>query len=144
MTIKQKYDNYKKLNLQRLGTEVLRDTKQDYLNEQRDQMMHGEDSQGGNIGEYSSQSYANLKFKMNTLAGGKVDLKYTGSFQDKLDLVTRSNSTFEVLSRDKKNGILVENYGQKIFLLNDRYLQSYRILFMPKLVERVKQETNKE
>ena len=144
MTIKQKYDNYKKLNLQKVGLELLSETKQDYLDEQRQQMLHGEDNQGANIGEYQSQAYASMKNRMNALADGYVDLKLTGSFQDKLDLIKRGSGKFEVLSRDKKNGILVGKYGSKIFLLNDKYLHNYRLLFMPKLVQRVKEATNKE
>ena len=144
MTIKQKYDNYRKLNLQRLGLLALDYTKQKYLDNQREQMLHGEDNQGANIGEYQSKPYAEMKNRMNTLADGYVDLKLTGSFQDKLDIVKRGSDKFEVLSRDKKNGILVEKYGSKIFLLNDKYLQNYRLSFMPKFVEILKNETNKE
>lgn len=144
MTIKKKYDNYKKLNLQRLGLLALDYTKGKYLDNQREQMMHGEDNTGGNIGSYQSDAYASMKNRMNPLADGYVDLKLTGSFQDKLDLVKRSSGNFEVLSRDKKNGILVEKYGSKIFLLNDKYLSNYRLSFMPKLLEFIKNETNKE
>jgi hypothetical protein len=144
MTIKQKYDNYRKLNLQRLGLLALDYTKQKYLDNQREQMLHGEDNQGANIGEYQSKAYAEMKNRMNALADGYVDLKLTGSFQDKLDIVKRGSDKFEVLSRDKKNGILVEKYGSKIFLLNDKYLQNYRLSFMPKFVEILKNETNKE
>ncbi len=144
MTIKQKYDNYRKLNLQRLGLLALDYTKQKYLDNQREQMLHGEDNQGANIGEYQSKAYAEMKNRMNSLADGYVDLKLTGSFQDKLDIVKRGSDKFEVLSRDKKNGILVEKYGSKIFLLNDKYLQNYRLSFMPKFVEILKNETNKE
>lgn len=144
MTIKQKYDNYRKLNLQRLGLLALDYTKQKYLDNQREQMLHGEDNQGANIGEYQSKAYAEMKNRMNALADGYVDLKLTGSFQDKLDIVKRGSDKFEVLSRDKKNGLLVEKYGSKIFLLNDKYLQNYRLSFMPKFVEILKNETNKE
>ena len=144
MTIKQKYDNYRKLNLQRLGLLALDYTKQKYLDNQREQMLHGEDNQGANIGEYQSKAYAEMKNRMNALADGYVDLKLTGSFQDKLDIVKRGSDKFEILSRDKKNGILVEKYGSKIFLLNDKYLQNYRLSFMPKFVEILKNETNKE
>lgn len=144
MTIKKKYDNYKKLNLQRLGLLALDYTKKQYLDAQRDQMMHGEDNKGGNIGKYQSDAYASMKNRMNPLADGYVDLKLTGSFQNKLDLVTKSNGKFEVYSQDGKNAILAEKYGINIFLLNDRYLANYRLSFMPKFLEIIKNETNKE
>lgn len=145
MTIKEKYDLWRKMNVRKLGMNLLTQDSisQRFILLQQEQMLHGEDNQGNMIGKYKSDAYASMKERMNSLAGGTVDLKLSGSFYNAITLVSSSNSKYRVYSKDKKNKILTEWYGDKIFYLNPIYLAEFRKFFMPYLVQDIIIATSK-
>lgn len=121
-------------NLRKIASVVLMDTSKDYLDLQRDQLLHGLNSDGDHIGVYASTDYAAMKERMNPLAGGYVDLKLHGDFQDELTLRVMGEKKFIVYSQDAKNAELIRRYGAGIFLLSPEFLQRYRReTFMPEL-----------
>ena len=121
-------------NLRKLGMGALMETREDYLNAQREQMLVGEDRNGEKIGDYRSKIYGEMKLVMNPRAGGNVDLKLKGGFHEGLILRPKNERIFEEYSLDWKNDMLSEKYGVSIFLLNPKHLEPYRQqFFLPAL-----------
>jgi hypothetical protein len=92
---------------------------EDILDLNRDQMLLGEDSEGGIIGRYSNPIYEAFKQSINPRAQGYVDLKLSGGFQG--NMVLRGTSfPFLPDSTDSKRNKLIEGdgYGPKVFGLN--------------------------
>lgn len=127
-TIPQAYQRLIELrrNMSLIGMAVLNETSEDYLNLNRDQMMHGENSKGEMIGLYRNMAYERMKTAMNPLANSTVDLKLTGDFQRELTLRIISKKRFALYSQDAKNNDLMKKYGEEIFGLNDKYLDEFR------------------
>ena len=110
------------------------ETREDYLNAQREQMLVGEDRNGEKIGDYRSKIYGEMKLVMNPRAGGNVDLKLKGGFHEELTLRPVNTVRFLVYSQDWKSKALSEKYGVSIFLLNPKHLEPYRQqFFLPAL-----------
>lgn len=145
MTIKEKSDLWRKMNVRKVAMELLTQDSisQRYIQFQQEQMLHGEDNEGGVIGRYKSSAYAAMKERMNGLAGGTVDLKLSGDFYNAITLVSSSNSKFRVYSKNKKNSILTEWYGPNIFYLNPIYLLEFRKFYMPYLIREIERATSK-
>lgn len=129
LEVADRWSSMKITTIRYLAMETLEELRQEYLDMQRDQMLHGETSKGGElniIGLYKYADYADLKERMNPLAGGTVDLRYEGKFYKGLTLRARTEKIYEVYSMDWKNDLLVEKYGITIFLLNPNYLKLFR------------------
>ena len=120
MTIIQKLENFKALirDLRIIAMDSLVDTRDEYLDMQRDQMTRGINSDGGEIGTYRSKAYQFMKERMNPLAGGTVDLKLTGDFQAELTLRRMSNKEYSIYSQDVKAPMLKKKYGENIYFPN--------------------------
>lgn len=73
---------------------------------------------GGRIGFYQNQVYANFKRRMNPQANGTVDLMLTGAFIDSFFVKSRGNSKFTFDANDEKTGMLKDKYGNEIMGLN--------------------------
>lgn len=74
------------MDLTDISRNVMVQSEESYADLQREQFLHGLDSQGNKIGEYKQEAYADLKYNMNSLAGYPfVDLKFTGSFYSKIE-----------------------------------------------------------
>ncbi len=67
-----------------IASDVLAQNEQEIEQAQREQMLRGENNEGGVIGYYRNPSYADIKYRMNPGALGTVDLKLTGEFQSKI------------------------------------------------------------
>lgn len=145
MTIKEKSDLWRKMNVRKVAMDLLfrNDVYMKYINLQKDQMLHGEDNEGGEIGSYKNSAYAAMKERMNSLAGGGVDLRLTGNFYNAIALTASSNNKYRVFSRDEKNGKLVKKYGEKIFYLNPIHLLEFRKFYMPYLAREIERATSK-
>lgn len=128
MTIDQKLAAAKlaKKNFWRIGMDVLAQTSDAYLDQQRDQMKHGLKADGTRIGVYASDAYEREKRAMNPLADGYVDLEYEGDFKLELTLRPLNTKRYTVYSQDWKNAELITKYGAGIFLLSPEYLDKYR------------------
>lgn len=141
MYLLEKFDRLKRLKaeLLNLGVDALKETEKEFLDLNRDELRKGKNVQGGQIGEYASKYYANLKYRMNPSAHGKVDLYYTGSFTDLMKIEV-NGSRFVVDSDDGKNSILQKKYGSAVsfFGLGGDAMQVYRRQhFFPALMPKV-------
>lgn len=127
-TIDQAYEQMKAIqkNMRAIGMTVLRQTDEDYLDEQREQMLTGKNRDDNIIGEYTRENYRKKKLIMNPRAGGFVDLFYKGDFQEELTLRFINSKSFTVYSQDVKSRKLEKKYGSKIFGLSQRHLEVYR------------------
>jgi hypothetical protein len=98
---------------------IVRSHEEDIVELNQEQMLHGEDSEGGIIGKYSNPEYAAEKEALNPKAGGNVDLKLAGGFQREMFLKGTS-FPFNVDSTDSKRDKLIggDGYGEKAFGLN--------------------------
>lgn len=117
-----------------IGMKVLMEDKgKDYLDVQREQMAHGQASDGGLIGEYKNKSYQAMKERMGLLSQsmGYVNLFMTGDFVEELTLRQETKKRALVYSQDEKSKKLEKKYGSKIFGLSDGYLDVAREKFMP-------------
>lgn len=99
-------------------------TEDDIADTQREQMLHGENSQGEDIGYYRNSAYAELKERLNPLAGGTVDLKITGDFHKGI-YATVIGEELVISSFDEKTDDLEQKYGDEIFGINDNYRTDY-------------------
>ena len=147
MTIKQKLDNFKALDLIKLGGEALEATKADYLAYNVDQLKKGKNKDGTQIGTYSTskmgRDYALYKHEKNPTAGlGNVDLINTGDMSEMLDFKLH-NRLIETFSHDQKYNLLVGMYGNKFVGMPDEKLDTYRKNdFYPDFMPRVKSRLN--
>lgn len=139
-TIDQLITNVQQLNFITIIEESIDQTKEQYKELQRDQMLSGE-GKNGKIGKYQSKSYASKKEQINPKPGfGNVDLKLTGSFQNEIFVDVRTNSVV-VDSADAKSGKLIEKYGDNIFGLNVVNQSNYSINEMgPVAVKKIKEQ----
>lgn len=123
-TIDQLISNVERLSFLPIIGESIEETREQYKDMQREQMLTGEGKKG-KIGKYRSNSYAARKELINPKAGfGNVDLKLTGSFYNEIFVDVRTN-TVVVDSADEKAGSLIEKYGEDIFGLNPENQSDY-------------------
>ena len=118
-TIRQIRDNFKLLNLDKSVMDTVMDHKQDITDLNRKQLKYGRKSTGERVGTYRSREYKLMKIEMNPLAGGYVDLTYTGDFTNMLTLRRDSDKVAEIFSEDEKATMLKANYGDDIYGLTD-------------------------
>lgn len=147
MTIAEKLARLKglKRDLYDYAKAAIQFTHEDLLDLNKSQMKKGEKSNGESIGRYSWQWYANVKFKMNTEAGGNIDLEYTGKFKRAMSLRFLNDKTYLIFSKDSKEAEL-KKFGwwdDDIYGLNQSNLQIYRgEFFYPALMQRVRKQVN--
>lgn len=120
-TIRQVALRVNNLNLLNESMKALAVTKDDFVEQNVDQMRHGLKKTGQIIGEYKSPWYGDFKTRMNPMAGGNVDLILTGAFTSNMYLETMSRGTFKIDSKDGKRNDLVRKYGSDIFGLGGEY-----------------------
>lgn len=112
-------------------------TKDQLLNVQRDQMIHGISSQGDGIGLYRSEEYADKKYEQSPLAGyGNVDLRLTGDFYNAMK-ATPVEEGLAIYSTDKKAKGLEEKYGASIYTLSKLYKPKYIVVLQPVFIGNV-------
>lgn len=108
----------RKNDLAQAAVDSFNETSEDWVDLNRNQMLHGLNSDGTQIGQYASPVYSEVKFRMNELAGeGNVDLRLTGAFQD-AEYAIAVGKKITSNSSDYKNQMLEKKYGKKIHGLN--------------------------
>ena len=126
-----------KINVAQLLGECIDETKNVAIDLVRSQLLNGE-SGSGKMPDYASKKYKSKKMALNPSAGGRVDLKLTGAFQDKFYLV-RGKYSMRIRSRDTKNSKLLNEYGIDIFQLNvqneDTYVRNYLLKLMQQKIK---------
>jgi len=119
-TIRQVYKNIHAVKFKKVVRETILKHQTNMADLNRDQMTRGYNRFEERIGIYRSDQYENEKRKKNPIAGGWVDLKDTGEFQSKIVLRLLNKDEYEFFSKDRKNSILVEKYGNDIFGLSKK------------------------
>lgn len=138
VTIAELNRRLKRLDVPTVAENSMEDTKEDFKNIQRDQLLHGKAQDGGPIGKYRSPAYARKKNAMNPLAGfGNMDWKLTGSLYNDLFVDVRSD-TFVTGSADPKFAKLAEAFGDPLGL-GGEYKEKYVGVLSPVFVNKVKE-----
>lgn len=119
-TIAKVKRNVAQLNLLNESLKAVAETKEDFVAANVDQMRHGYNKEGRRIGEYKSAWYGDMKYRMNPLADGYVDLTLSGSFTERMFL-TMVSKGFKISSTDNKTSGLTRKYGDSVFGLNNTY-----------------------
>ena len=101
-------------NVDTIAVDALRMSSDLAVKLQQSQMLLGLDSDGKKIGTYRNKQYKSMKQGMNPQAGGMVDLKLTGAFQNGIRQDINSE-TWTMRSTDEKAGELTEKYGSRIW-----------------------------
>jgi hypothetical protein len=105
---------------------ALLDTKEELVDVQRQQMVHGERSDGKRIGKYKNKAYASMKNFMNSKPGlGFKDLRLTGSFHKMMFVDIRENGRVIFSSLDEKLPQIIEREGELIFGINKKFRVPY-------------------
>lgn len=132
---------YQSLNIDQLAIEAVEETRDQLLDIQRDQLLHGERKDGSKIGKYKSESYAAKKLSQNPLAGsGNVDLKFTGEYYQELFVDIRNETLVidSAASVDKINSI-IDKYGDPLGL-NEVSLNEYKLISKKALSRKIIQK----
>jgi hypothetical protein len=127
MTINDLYLNAKAIDLADIFSDVIAKNEQHLINLNHNQLQFGLDSEGNYLREYQSPAYALEKQSMNPKAGlGNPDLYYTGAFYRGWSLLI-TNSEFLFDSGDSKTSDLIEKYGDNIFGLSAKNIESFTV-----------------
>lgn len=127
-TVQNMLDAALKVDIPYLVQLSLIDSREEYVDLQKAQMMRGERQDGHPIfnlktgSDQYSPAYAKYKGKSSP-----IDLKDKGTFQDEIFIQVDNPTEAIVDSADGKSGKLQENYGTQIFGLN----RESRIDFIP-------------
>lgn len=117
---------------------------EDYVRLQKEQMMEGQREDGHpifniNTGKDTySPSYAKKKGKFKP-----IDLYDKGDFQGSIFLKVDDITDFTVDSADSKSGMLQENYGTKIFGLDNENKIAFKPIAQENLFNDIKNELSK-
>lgn len=127
-----------KINILDLLDECIIETKEELFLLVRSQIESGQTSEDY-LPVYSSDRYAVKKQQMGSKAPfGITDLKLTGNFLNKF-VLRFSKYSFVVRSSDKKNKILLQRYGEEIFMLNEENMDKYvNEILQPLMVTKLK------
>lgn len=123
------YERIQSLNIDQLAKEAVEETRDQLLDIQRDQLLHGEAKDGSKIGKYKNPKYAAKKLAKNPLAGsGNVDLKLTGEYHEELFVDIRQQTLIIDSAADPdKVANINEMYGDPLGL-NKTSLNEYKPL----------------
>lgn len=119
-TIPDFVSNFKRLNNNKFNEIVVDEMfegREEILELNRSQLMRGLKSDGNKVFPlYSSEKYADEKYKMNRLAGYSVpDLKLTGDFHEEFTARRGGKNFLHLYSQDHKSNMLKGKYGKDIF-----------------------------
>lgn len=144
-TVAELLTSMQQVDISAITVRVIEATGDKYLDINRSQMMEGK-GRDRNIGRYSQsklgRTYAKIKNNMNPDAGlGNVDLRLTGSFQDKMMLIVTGND-IEIDSTDEKAPDLLAKYGGQIYGLNSKNHPVYNeTVFLPAFIDEIERIT---
>jgi len=143
-TIQEAYEYWLELSTKfdTVIDDSIKDNEELIIKEQVDQMRHGQDAEGNVIGIYRSWAYALFKEEMGLqepAPSGVVNLYLTGDFTRGIEL-QYSKDFVMPNSTDKKNNMLIEKYGDKIFgLMPERLGKVSQENILPDLLKRCKE-----
>ncbi len=121
LELKQRFNG---LNIHNISVDSIKETKEQYLDKQKEQLKKGLKKSGEKIGRYRNPVYAQKKFNQNPLAGlGNVDLKLTGDLYSATFLDVR-DTELVIDSSDEKTQGLIDKYGDP-FGLSEESRKAY-------------------
>lgn len=88
----------------------------DLIDLNQEQMLEGQNADGGSIGDLRDPEYIKFKRSMGSKAAfsGLADLKLTGQFQSSMYVEHKGDNIY-IDSRDDKKNKLTKKYGYQIF-----------------------------
>lgn len=124
MNLFQQSRKFQNLDAVAIAVEALTETKEAIADLNTEQMHRGLNADGGKIGEYHSELYAEEKFKLNPLAGfGFVDLRLTGAYYQGRYIKIVGDKVVQG-STDPKAQKLEEKYGH-LYGLTPQFKREY-------------------
>jgi hypothetical protein len=122
-----------------VAEEVLKEEKKLKILKEQD-FLEGDIYGDGKKYTYQSSSYSQLKRTMNPLAGGFVDLIFTGSFVESMYLLKPKQGRYLFGATDSKRSKLVEAYSVNIMGLNQNVFEKFqKDIIFPRFVRKLKQ-----
>jgi hypothetical protein len=112
-------ENIKKINLNEILKRSLNKTKDKIVEYNIEQLDIGEYSTGKKLPEYSAVSV-----EVYEKQPGSITLYDTGAFYEGINVKTRGDS-YLISSSDSKNNMLIDDYGDDIFGLQEGSKQYY-------------------
>lgn len=130
-------DKAEQIDLNQAISEAIDATAKQFIDEQKDQLLHGINSAGDPIGQYKNKRYALMKNAMNPIPGfGVPDLRLKGNFYGGLFIDAR-NDRIVVDSADEKAKYIYQRYGD-VLGLSGQFQDQYVRVFRPEAVRNIK------
>ena len=116
MTAYELAQSLQKVNVKAISVATLKEMEAFFTMDIINQLKHGKNAVGKQIGKYRNKYYARKKYQENPLAGYEnVDLILTGEFSNSIKIEYDNESmTFDAIGKDKPQGdltILYERNG---------------------------------
>jgi len=131
-----------RLDLKKVVSDSLHKISPQLLGAQKEQLLRGQNAVDGTIGKYKSQKYKAKKLVLNPLAGGKVDLKLTGTLHREIKLYFFSSSFFFRSTDPKANDVLGRYGGEEMVMgLNKKFTKKVSYQFLtPEAIREIKRQ----
>jgi len=129
---------FERLDLPAVVAESVQETKTDYLEQQRQQLYAGKDSEGNSITPFYRPATITRKKKKGQPTD-RVTLKDKGDFYDSLYLDAMNSGGFDIKSGDPKAKWLFDRYGPQILGLGGGFRMVYVEELKPTLFTRVRE-----
>jgi hypothetical protein len=137
-TVNDMIRRMKSLNVPQEAEEALYQSREEIIELQGDQLLHGKNREGGKIGKYKSDKYAAKKFAQNPLAGlGNMDWILTGELKRELFVDVRQQ-TYVIDTADPKAAHLIKDFGDPFGLTKESKVKLIADKTRPVLVKNVK------
>lgn len=126
----------KRIDLDQVAVDVIKENKEAIIDLNRDQMRKGEKGNGPMRG-YHNPAYLQSKRELPTyFANPRADLFVTGDFQKAMDMRINGKE-LEIYSADEKAPKLIEGFGEDIFELNENYQAQSSDITTPKFYKKI-------
>lgn len=141
VTVLDMMKRFERLDLPAIATDSVQETKTDYLEQQRQQLYAGKDSDGNSITPFYRPATISRKKKKGQPTD-RVTLKDHGDFYNSLYLDAMGSGGFDIKSDDPKAKWLFERYGLQILGLGGGFRMVYVEELKPTLFMRVREKLN--
>jgi len=140
-TTKDMLNKFKRLNLQKIAADTIKQTKDAYVQYNKDQLYTGGGADGNRLPAYRSKAYAAMKAQQNSLPGlGIPDYYLTGRMYSKMQLQI-SKDTVKVISKVEYYEDLANRGGDPFGLSPDSKQDYYYKWFRPIFIRAIADKT---